>query len=102
MKARVVLRGFRAIDRRTSAARALLAFGAELVATLGGDAELSPQRRKLIDLAACASLCLDHLDAWLTEQRSLVNRRNRSLLPALVQAATHQLSKGRPGGRGGA
>ena len=30
-------------------------------------------------------LFLDHLDAWLSEQRSLVNHRSRSVLPALVQ-----------------
>ena len=46
---------------------------------------MSPQRRKLIDLAARASLLLDHIDAWLFQQRSLVNARAKTLLPVLVQ-----------------
>src|SRR5215813_14596090 len=83
--ARIKLRGFSAIDRRTAAARATLAFKHELIAALGGEAGLSPQRRKLIDLAARASLLLDHVDAWLCQQRSLVNARAKTLLPVLVQ-----------------
>src|SRR5262245_2417144 len=82
---RIKLAGFSAIDRRTAAARATLAFKQELIAALGGEAQLSPQRRKLIDLAARASLLLDHVDAWLFQQRSLVNARARTLLPVLVQ-----------------
>jgi hypothetical protein len=65
VKTRVALRGWAAIDMRTVAAREMLSFRDELVAALGGDIELSPQRRKLIDLAARASLYLDHIDAWL-------------------------------------
>ena len=57
---KVKLAGFGAIDRRTAAARATLAFKNELIAALGGEAGLSPQRRKLIDLAARASLLLPH------------------------------------------
>lgn len=73
---------------RTVAARDMLAFRDELVAALGGDSELSPQRQKLIDLAARASLYLDHLDAWLTEQKTLINRRSRSVLSVLLQRQT--------------
>jgi len=62
---KVKLAGFSAIDRRTAAARATLAFKHELIAALGGEADLSPQRRKLIDMAARAALLLDHVDAWL-------------------------------------
>src|SRR5262245_4685178 len=82
---KVQLAGFGAIDRRTVAARETLAFKHELIAALGGEARLSPQRRKLIDLASRASLLLDHIDAWLFQQRSLVNARAKTLLPVLVQ-----------------
>ena len=88
VKARVRLRGLAAIDMRTVAAREMLAFRDELVAALGGDPELSPQQRKLIDLAARTSLYLDHLDAWLIEQKTLINRRSRSVLPVLLQRQT--------------
>ncbi len=83
--ARVKLRGFRALDSRTRPARQALAFKSDLVAALGGEADLSPQRRKLVDLAARATLLLDHIDAWLVGQRSLINARTRTVLPVVVQ-----------------
>src|SRR5438552_7734231 len=83
--ARIKLRGFGTIDRRTAAAREQLALRRELANALGGESNLSPQRRKLIDMAARASLLLDHVDAWLFQQRSLVNARTKTLLPVLVQ-----------------
>ena len=82
---RVKLRGFRALDRRMAGAREALGFKSELATALGGEADLSPQRRRLVDLAARASLLVDHVDAWLFEQRSLVNARAKTLLPVLVQ-----------------
>lgn len=83
--ARIRLRGFRAIDRRSAGAREALAFRQELVAALGGASDLSPQRKRLIDLAVRSSLLVDHVDAYLFEQRSLVNARTKTLLPVLVQ-----------------
>jgi hypothetical protein len=83
--ARIKLRGFSAIDRRTAAAREHLAFRRELANALGGEADLTPQQRKLIDLAARASALLDHVDAWLFQQPRLVNARAKTLLPILVQ-----------------
>jgi hypothetical protein len=83
--ARVKLRGFGAIDRRTVAARSMLDFRADLVAALGGEKDLSPQRRRLVDMTMRAALILDHVDAWIAEQRSLVNQRSRTLLPIVTQ-----------------
>ena len=82
---RIKLAGFSAIDRRTAGARATLAFRRDLIAALGGEADLSPQRRRLVDLAARASMLVDHVDAWLLRQRSLIDRRTKSVLPVLVQ-----------------
>jgi hypothetical protein len=82
---RLKLKGFGAIDRRTAAARATLAFRRELIAAQGGEGQLSPQRRRLTDMVVRASMLLDHVDAWLFEQRSLVNARAKTLLPILVQ-----------------
>jgi len=62
-----------------------MAFRRDLVSALGGEEHLSPQRGKLVDLAARAALYLDHVDAWLAEQRSLVNARSRALVPVLTQ-----------------
>jgi hypothetical protein len=83
--ARIKLKGFGAIDRRTVAAREALRFKADLISALGGEADLSPQRRRLVDLTVRAAILVDHVDAWLFEQKSLINHRNRSLLPVLVQ-----------------
>jgi hypothetical protein len=53
------------------------------IAALGGESELSPQRLKLVDLAARASMLVDHIDAWLLSQRSLINGRTKTLVPVL-------------------
>jgi len=82
---RVKLRGFKALDRRMAGAREAMAFKSELVSALGGEVDLSPQRRKLVDMAARTALLLDHVDAWIVEQRTLVNQRNRTLLPIVTQ-----------------
>ena len=51
-------------------------------AALGGEA--TSARRKG-ELAARAALLLDAVDAWVFEQRSVVNMRTRALLPVVVQ-----------------
>ena len=78
---RVKLRGLHAIDRRMAAARTLFAWRQELVADLGGEAALSAQQRALIETAVRTRLFLEHLDAWLLGQPSLINARRRSVLP---------------------
>ena len=70
LKAKVNVRGLQAIDRRTAAARALLAWWDELIADLGGPSVLSAQQRALVELATRTKLYVDSLDAWLMEQRS--------------------------------
>jgi hypothetical protein len=72
-------------DRRTAAARALLDFKRDLISALGGEADLSPQRRRLIDMAARADVLLSHVDAWIMEQTSVVNSWSRTLAPVVVQ-----------------
>ncbi|OGA02868.1 MAG: hypothetical protein A3I00_05780 [Betaproteobacteria bacterium RIFCSPLOWO2_02_FULL_64_12] len=85
---KIKLRGFKAVDQRSIGARVALAFKRDLISALGGEDGLSPQRLKLVELASRASLLLDHVDAWIFEQRGLVNIRNRSLMPVLVQRQT--------------
>jgi len=55
---------------------------------VGGEADLTQRQCKPIDLAARASLLLDHVDAWLFQQPRLVNARTKTLLPILVQRQT--------------
>jgi hypothetical protein len=82
LKARVKVRGLAAIDRRTTAARALLDWRRELLADLGGEPQVSAAQRALVELAVRTRLYIDHIDAYLMEMSSLVSRKGR--LKALV------------------
>jgi len=83
LKARVMVRGLAGIDVRTLAARALVAWKGELLAALGGEQCVSPQRRALVEHAVRTKLYIEHIDAFLMEQASLVNRRKKAILPIL-------------------
>ena len=85
LKARVKVRGLTAIDKRTAAAQALLAWRRELIADLGGEDAISAQQRALVELAARTRLYVDSLDAWIMEQRSIVNARKRAVHPVVLQ-----------------
>ena len=88
LMARVKVRGLAAIDGRTVAARALLDWRTDLVADLGGEAAISAQQRALVEVATRSKLYVDHLDAFLMEQRSLVNARRKAVLPVLRERQT--------------
>ena len=88
LKAQVKVRGLQTIDRRTVAARGLLEWRSELLADLGGQASISAQQMALVELAVRTRLYIDHADAYLLEQQSLVNARKRSLIPLLRERQT--------------
>src|SRR2546426_11448704 len=73
--------GGRLLDGRTTLAKQLAAWKADLVRDLGGD--VSTQQAAVIDLAVRTRLLLDSIDAWLLTQPSLVNQRKRALLPVV-------------------
>ncbi len=81
LKARIKVRGLDAIDKRTLAARGLLGWKASLVQDLGGTEDLSTQKMTIIDLASKLKLYGDHLDAYMVEQQSLVNKKLRAVVP---------------------
>jgi hypothetical protein len=82
-----------AVDGRTTAMRAVAAWKAAIVRDLGGDP--SAQELTLIDAATKTMLYLNHVDSWLMEQPSLVNKRKRAMLPVLRerQALVDSLSR---------
>ncbi len=82
---RVKARGTQAVDRRTVAYKAVKAWREALITALGGELEVSPQRMTLIELAARTRLFLDHCDGFILEQKTLVNRRKKSILPIVLQ-----------------
>lgn len=85
LKARVKVRGLDAIDRRTVAARALLDWRKDLLQDLGGEAAVSAAQLALVEAATRTRLYVDHLDAYLLEQRSLVNAKRRAVLPVVKE-----------------
>ena len=85
LKNAVVKLGGRAIDGRYRVGRQLQKWRREIVEDLGGADCVSTQQNALIDLAVKSKLLLDSIDAWLLTQDTLVNKRKRSILPAVIQ-----------------
>ena len=81
VKARVKVRGLAAIDMRTAAAQALIGWRNGLLSDLGGEESVSNQQLALVDMAVRTRLYIDHLDGWLMEQPTLINKRKKSVLP---------------------
>jgi hypothetical protein len=84
LKRLVSLRGLSVIDGRSEVGRALREKRAELEAHVGEN-RMSEPRRILIEQIVRRLLLLESVDAWLFEQQSLVNKRKRSLIPALAE-----------------
>ena len=88
LKSRVTVRGLAAIDRRTTAARTLLDFRRELLDDLGGAHTITAARLALVEMAVRTRLFVDHVDAFLMAQPSLIVKRARlrgRLLPLVEQ-----------------
>jgi hypothetical protein len=88
LKARVQVRGLTAIDMRTAAAQALVAWRRELFTDLGGEDACSAQKKAIIEIATRTRLYIESLDAWILEQRSLVNYKRKAILPVVLQRQT--------------
>jgi hypothetical protein len=84
----VKVKGLAAIDQRTVAARHLLDWRRDLLDDLGGDSAISAAQRTLVDVAIRTRLYLDHVDAFLMEQPTLVVRRKRNRLAFVSMTAT--------------
>lgn len=105
LKARVKVRGLAGIDRRSAAYRAMDAWRSALVADLGGEAALSALQRAVVDVTARTHMLLDHVDAFLLEQATLLVGRGKTstLIPVvkerqqLAEALVRYLEQLRPG-----
>ena len=83
LKRAVLTLGRRTIDQRTTVGRALAAWRSELLADLGGIESVSTQELALVEEAVKTKLILDSVDAWVLSQKTLINRRTKSVLPAV-------------------
>src|ERR1700691_927942 len=84
LRQRVAIEGLRSIDKRTLGFRAVTNWRRSLATDLGGEENLSEQRKVLLDNVMISKLFLDHIDAFLLRQKSLV-RKNRSIIPLVMQ-----------------
>lgn len=74
------------LDRRRTETQLLIMWDDELVAALGGDESISPQRRTLCRLAAQTKLQLYRVDQYLAEPKTpFINRGKRKLHPIVTQ-----------------
>ena len=83
MKRSIKALGRRTIDRRTTVGKALAAWRSELLDDLGGIESVSTQELAIVEEAVKTKLILDSIDAWLLSQKTLVDKRRRSVLPAV-------------------
>ena len=81
MKRAVRELGDHSLDGRTSVAKALAEWKAELIDDLGGRQAISTQQTAIIDLAVKTKLLLDSVDAWLLTRPSIIDKRRRTVLP---------------------
>lgn len=83
LKSRVQVQGLEAIDKRTVAARALLTWRREMVEDLGGEENLSANKRCLVDVAVRTRLYVEVLDAYLMGLSTLTDRKRKAVLPVV-------------------
>jgi hypothetical protein len=85
MMAKVTASGMKALDQRSAGYKALAEWRGQFLADLGGEASLSAQEKVLVDVALRTKLFIDHVDCFLMQQDSLVNKKRRSLYPMMAQ-----------------
>jgi hypothetical protein len=73
------------LDRRTALGKAVQHWRAALLRDLSGGMPLSAQRTAIVDIAVRSKLIIDSIDHWLLSQRSIVDKRRRTLIAALKE-----------------
>ena len=68
--------------------KALAAWRSELLEDLGGVEAVRRKSWRLVEEAVKTKLILDSVDAWLLSQKTLVEKRKRSVLPAVRDRQT--------------
>jgi hypothetical protein len=87
MKKKIEIRGLDVVNRNTFGGKMLFLWRKELVDALGGEDQISPQIRTLIDLAVGAKLYIDHIDSYCMSLESIINRGVRSVYPIIRDRA---------------
>ena len=77
--------GFSGLDKRTAAGREYALKKSAIVADLGGD--LSELQADLVERYLRTTVLIDSIDQWLFQQKSLINRRKKTLFPIVRERA---------------
>ncbi len=86
LKRKVAARGMAGVDRRGAAAKAVTAWRSGLLQDLGGEENVSIQRRTIAEEAAVTKLLIAHVNSFLIENgECLINKGKRSLFPIVAQ-----------------
>ncbi len=85
LRRRIEIDGLAAIDKRTAGAQQFLYWREQIMNDLGGEENLSAQKKTLAELTAQKKLIRDHVAAYVLGLPTLVNRRKKSLLPIVLQ-----------------
>lgn len=85
LKRFVDVRGLTGLDARRTAMRAVRTWQRALIADLGGEENISTQRRTILEMATRTRLYIEHVDSFLMQQDSLINKRARKLFPIVEQ-----------------
>ncbi|MGA3177421.1 MAG: hypothetical protein ABSE19_08740 [Candidatus Acidiferrum sp.] len=88
LRRRVQLQGLACLDKRSAGGQELLYWRRELFTALGGEDDLSPQKKMLVELATRQRLIISHIDAFIFSLPSLINRRKKIAIPIVMQRAT--------------
>jgi hypothetical protein len=74
-----------ALDRRTALGKAVQLWRTALLRDISGGMPVSAQRTAIVDIAVRSKLIIDSIDHWLLSQRSIVDKRRRTLIAALKE-----------------
>ncbi len=99
LKKKIEIGGLKVINRRTEAGRAIFEWRGELYTALGGEENISPQRKTLIEMIVRTRIYIDHADAYLASLPEVIIRRRKTFMPlvrertALVETLARLLDK---------
>ena len=77
LKRRLKLEGMRAVDMRFGPGKAIFRWRASVIAALGGEENVTPQKLVLIEDCCRTKLILDHVDKVVLQRMSIAEHLNR-------------------------
>lgn len=84
---KLTLHGLEALDKRSTVSQRIKRWRSALQRDLGGPSGLTVATATLVDLAARSKLLLDHIDGYLLQQSSLIRKKEKRVLPIVIERA---------------